>query len=91
MRRVISDALISMGALVLLLIGLVSIDDRVRERITDLLVAPPSSAQIVGAGDQITRVSTAIFAAARDQSIDHAPLLIFAAAATVLVLFMLRT
>ena len=33
MRRVVSDALISIGAVLLLLVALVSIDDRVRERV----------------------------------------------------------
>jgi hypothetical protein len=91
MRRVITDALISMGALVLLLAGLVSIDDRVRERVTGLLTTPPSSAEIAGVGTQIQLVSTVVMKAARDQSVEHAPLMIFAVAATVLVLFMLRT
>jgi len=91
MRRAISDALISMGALAVLLLALVSVDDRVRERITTMLAAPPSSAQIVGAGEKMREVSAIVVSAARDQSIEHAPLMIFAAAATVLVLFMVRT
>jgi hypothetical protein len=91
MRRAVSDALISMGALAVLLLALVSVDDRVRERITNMLAAPPSSAQIVGAGETIREVSAIVVSAARDQSIEHAPLMIFAAAATVLVLFMVRT
>ena len=91
MRRVVNDALISIGALVLLLVALVSIDDRVRERVTSMLTTPPSSAEIVGVGEQISDMSHVVMKAARDQSIDHAPLMIFAAVATVLVLFMVRT
>lgn len=91
MRRVVRDGLISMGALVLLLLALVSIDDRVRERVTSLVTTPPSSAEIVGIGDQISDVSHVVMKAARTQSIDHAPLMIFAAVAAVLVLFMVRT
>jgi hypothetical protein len=91
MRRVINDALISLGALALLLVALVSIDDRVRERVTQLLSTPPSSAEIAGAGVQIENVSMVLYKAARDQSVDHAPMVIFAVAAVVLVLFMLRT
>jgi hypothetical protein len=91
MRRVISDALISLGALVLLLVLLVSIDDRVRERVTQMVTSPPSSAEIAGAGAQIENVSVVLFRAARDQSVDHGPMVIFAVAAVVLVLFMLRT
>lgn len=91
MRRVINDALISLGALALLLVALVSIDDRVRERVTQLLSTPPSSAEIADAGVQIENVSMVLYKAARDQSVDHAPMVIFAVAAVVLVLFMLRT
>ena len=91
MRRVISDGLISFGALLLLLIGLVSIDDRVRERVTDILRTPPSSAQIAGAGTQVGQITSVVYKAARDQSVEHAPMVIFGVAATVLVLFMLRT
>jgi uncharacterized membrane protein len=91
MRRATNDALISLGALVLLLVALMSIDDRVRERVERLLTAPPSSAQIVGVGNDIENVSTVMFRAARSQSIEHAPLVIFSVAAGILVLFMLRT
>jgi hypothetical protein len=91
MRRVINDGLISMGALVVLLIALVSIDDRVRERVTDILRTPPSSAEIAGTGAQVGQLSSAVLDAARDQSVEHAPMVIFGVAATVLVVFMLRT
>ena len=91
MRRASSDALISLGALVLLLIALVSIDDRIRERVERLLTAPPSSAEIVGVGNDIENVSSVMFRAARSQSVEHAPLVIFGVAAGILVLFMLRT
>jgi hypothetical protein len=91
MRRVISDALISLGALVLLLVALMSIDDRVRERVTNMATSPPSSAEIARAGAQIENVATVVYKTARDRSVDHGPLVIFGVAATVLVLFMLRT
>jgi hypothetical protein len=91
MPRVMSDALISMGALVLLLASLVSIDERVREHVTNMLTTPPSSAEIVGAGVRIEQVSALVLKAARDQSVEHAPMVIFAVVATVLVLIMLRT
>ena len=91
MQRVIKDALISMGALVLLIVALVSIDDRLRERVTDILRRPPSSAEIAGTGAQVAQVSTVVFKAVRNQSVEHAPMVVFVVAATVLVLFMLRT
>ena len=91
MQRVIKDALISMGAVALLVVAIVSIDDRVRERVTDILNRPPSSAELAGTGAQVAQVSMVIFKAARDQSVEHAPMVVFGVAATVLVLFMLRT
>ena len=91
MRRVIKDALISMGAVLLLIVALVSIDDRVRERVTDILGRPPSSAEISGTGAKVAQVSSVVFKAVRYQSVEHAPMVIFSVASAVLVLFMLRT
>ena len=75
----------------MLLIALVSIDDRVRERVTGILRTPPSSAEITGASTQVGQISRVVFKAARDQSVEHAPMVVFSVAAAVLVLFMLRT
>lgn len=91
MRRVISDGLLSLGAVLLLLVALVSIDDRVRERVTGLVTTPPSSREIAGVGAQVESMSVVIYKAARDQSVENAPMVVFGVAAAVLVLFMLRT
>jgi hypothetical protein len=91
MQRVVKDALISAGAVMLLIVAIVSIDDRVRERVTDILNRPPSSAEIAGTGAQVAQVSSVVFKAVRDQSVEHAPMVVFVVAAAVLVLFMLRT
>ena len=91
MRRVVSDALISLGAVLLLLVALVSIDDRVKERVEGLVFSPPNSSQITGVGAQIQSVSTVMYKAARDHSVENAPMVIFGVAAVVLVGFMLRT
>jgi len=88
-RRVISDALVSVSALVLLLLALVAIDDRVREQILNRVHAGPS-AQIADLGSRLQDVAAIVAVAVRDQSIEHAPLMILVVAATVLVLFMLR-
>jgi hypothetical protein len=47
--------------------------------------------ELAAAGQQAQTLTAVIAEVARDQSLTHAPLLIFALAATVLVLFMLRT
>jgi len=74
------------GAVVLML---VSVDDRVRDRFNDLVGSgghglPPW-------GDRVGDLGHALMSAVRYQSIENAPLLIFAAAGAILVAFMLRT
>ena len=91
MRRVVSDALISLGAVLLLLVALVSIDDRLKERVQGLVTRPPNSSEIAGVSAQVQNVSTVIYKAARDRSVENAPMVIFGVAAVVLVGFMLRT
>jgi len=90
-RRALGDATISFFALVILLVMLASVDDRVREQVSAVLGPAQGSSQLVGAGQEISSLVAVIFDAVKDQSISHAPLVIFALVATVLVLFMLRT
>jgi hypothetical protein len=90
MRRVFGDAMISLCAVLLLLLMLVSIDPRVREQLSGVWTSSGASA-VTGVTSQVRSVSSVVMSAARDHSIDNAPLMIFALAATVLVLFMLRT
>jgi hypothetical protein len=89
MRRGFSEALMSAGTVAVLLLVLVVLDGRVRDEIS-LRIARPS-AELAGAGRQVSDITSIIAGAVRDQSLAHAPLLIFALAATVLVLLMLRT
>ena len=90
MRRGYREALMSVGTVVILLMVLIAADDRVRERFSQRIVAHPS-VELASAGRQVRDVTSVIAQAARQQSIGHAPLLIFTLAAAVLVLFMLRT
>lgn len=91
MRRAFSDTLISVMALGALVLILASFDDRIREQIT-LGVSPGhASAKVADASATVSNLTGAVVVAMRDQSIEHAPLVIFVLAATVLVLFMLRT
>ena len=87
MRRHVYDALISAGALALLLVALIAIDARVR----DHLVQSVRGATVAGAGATLADLGSIVLLVVRDQSIAHAPLAIFVIAAAVLVLFMLRT
>jgi hypothetical protein len=90
MRRAFGEALMSAGAVAILLIGLVAVDDRVREQLS-LRFAGRPSVELAGAGQGMRDLTNIIASAARDQSLEHAPLLIFALAAGILVLLMLRT
>ena len=89
--RAFSDVLISAGALLALVVMLAAFDVRVREQISLRVGAGRPSTQVADAGVAIRDVASVIVTAVRDQSIEHAPLVIFVLAATVLVLFMLRT
>jgi hypothetical protein len=90
MRRAFGEALMSAGTVAVLLIALVAVDDRVREQISQRFMTRPS-VELASTGHQIGNLTSVIAQAARHQSLEHAPLLIFALAAAVLVLFMLRT
>ena len=83
------DALISSAALLILLIALVAIDHRVRERV-EAAVQGDLSSEVRSATSMAGEVASVVMIAARDQSIDHAPMVVFVFAATVLVLGMLR-
>jgi hypothetical protein len=90
MRRVLNEAMLSAGALTLLLLVLVAVDDRVRDQISMRFMQNPE-AELAGAGYRVRALTSIIAAAAREQSIEHAPLVIFALAAALLVILMLRT
>ena len=80
----------SAGTVVILLLVLIAFDDRVREQVSGRIATRPS-VELATAGRQVTDFTSVIATAARDQSLGHAPLLMFTLAAAVLVLFMLRT
>ena len=89
MRRALGDAIISLTGLLFLILMLVSVDDRVRDRVS--VIWTPNSSELVGAGRELGSLVSVVFESVKDQSVAHAPLAVFTVAATVLVLFMLRT
>jgi hypothetical protein len=91
MRRAIGDAMITAGSALTLVLALVLLDDRVRDQIGAVVDPRHPSAALADLGHRVNQIAAIVAVAARSQSIDHAPLVIFALAATVLVLFMLRT
>lgn len=70
------------------LLALVSVDGRVRERITELVNGGDG---LTPWGDRLSDLGDALTTALRYQSIENAPLLIFATVGAVLFVFMIRT
>jgi hypothetical protein len=89
-RRLLGDALISTGVLLTVVAFLVSIDERVREQLS-MTASRAASASFADLEDQVRAVGSTMLDVARTQSLDYAPLMVFVVAATVLVLFMVRT
>ena len=89
MRRGWRDAVMSAGALAVILLILVSFDGRVREQVQLRLSSP--SAVVSEASHGLKSLLSVIMDALREQSLDRAPLLIFVFGAVMLLLFMLKT
>jgi hypothetical protein len=88
MKFGVQQALASAGIFALILLTLVSVDDRVRARVSELA----SGGEALGSWtDRAAFLGDAVWDAARHQSIENAPLVIFATVGAVLFLFMVRT
>jgi hypothetical protein len=85
MKRGFQQALISAAVLAIVVAALISVDDQVRQRFTDLF-----SGGVSPWAARATDLGGAVMSALRHQSIENAPLLIFAAAGAVLFVFMVR-
>jgi hypothetical protein len=79
--------MISLTGLVIVLAGLTFVDPRVRDQFRAVL-----SGQDGGTlGARVSELADALMTALRYQSIENAPLLVFAAVGAILFLFMVRT
>lgn len=82
------EVIVSPAIFVAILLTLVSVDERVRDRFGNLV----SSADGLGPiGHRLSELGDAIVSAMRYQSLENAPLLIFTAVGATLVLFMFRS
>ena len=81
------QALVSSAIFAAIVIALVSVDPTVRDRVNDIL----SSGSATSWTDQAAFMSDAVVTAAAHQSLENAPLVIFATAGALLFLFMART
>jgi hypothetical protein len=80
--------MLSVTVFVMVLGGLVFVDPRVRDRFNALITGGDG---VSSAGDRATELGGALLSALRYQSIENAPLLIFATVGAVLFLFMVRS
>jgi hypothetical protein len=84
----VQQALASSAVFALILLALTSVDERVRERFTDLM----SGRETVGSWtERASYLGDAVLTAAKHQSLENAPLVVFATVGAVLFLFMVRT
>lgn len=88
MKSGLRQWLLSMTVFVIVLGGLVSVDARVRERFANLVWG---GTDLAPWGNRAADLGGALMSAIRHQSIENAPLLIFATVGAVLFLFMVRT
>lgn len=91
MRRAVGDTLVSVIALGALLATLVLVDDRVREQVSLRFSGRTAAMELHDAGRRASDIGGVVMQALRDRGLEHGPILIFALAAVVLVVFMLRT
>ena len=90
-RRPFGDALVSLGALALLLAVLVSADPRIREQLSLRTKGGAAQSELRAAGVQLRSLGSLVYEVARDQSINHAGMMFLVLTGCVLVIFMLRS
>lgn len=84
------DLIGSIVGFLVVLGALVALDPRVGFHLK-ALASGGVPGEVSDVGDKLTELGNVLLAAVRDQSLDHAPLLVFSIAAIVLVFFMVRT
>jgi hypothetical protein len=87
MKRGLRQALISLTGLAIVFAGLMFVDPRVRDQFGGLFT--PTGASSLG--DRLGDLAGALWSAARHQSIENAPLVVFATVGALLFIFMVRT
>jgi hypothetical protein len=80
--------MLSLTVFAIVLAGLVFVDLRVRDRFSALISGGDAGASL---GERAGELGHALMTAVRYQSIENAPLLIFATVGAVLFVFMVRT
>jgi hypothetical protein len=88
MKAGLRQSMLSVVVFVIVLGGLVLVDPRVRDRFGALVAGGDG---VASAGERAADLGHALLTALRYQSIENAPLLIFATVGAVLFFFMVRT
>lgn len=91
MRRHVFGGLTAAGGFGALVVALALFDGRVRDQLSNVFARRGPTNEIATAGARAQELLAVLAQVVTDQSIEHAPLVIFGLAALVLVLFMLRT
>jgi len=84
----IKQALVSGGIFVALLFVLVSIDPHVQDRFQELVAGQGTVSSFT---DRASMLGGALMTAVKSQSLENAPMVVFATVGVVLFLFMVRT
>lgn len=87
-RKQLRQSLVSLVVFAIVILAVVSVDPRVRERFEDFVYSGSGLSSI---DDRAGELGNALVTAVRHQSIDNAPLMIFTVVGAVLFIFMFRT
>lgn len=91
MRRATTTFITTGTGVCAIVVGLAVIDERVRSEVAALVSGHAGVGEIAGFGGRIQELGMIAMQAVRDQSIEHAPLTLFALVALVLFSLMIRT
>lgn len=86
-RLGIREGAISAVVFAAVMFALISVDPRVKDRMTDLWASGGATPW----ADRIGELVNALWAAARTQSLENAPVVVFVTVGTVLTIFMLKS
>lgn len=90
MRRKYTEIVMSIAAVAVVLLVLISFDGRVRQEFS-LRVDAGAAAQAQAFGSTARRLAGVVVQVARDQGLANTPVLVFVFAGTMLLFFMTRT
>ena len=91
MRRATTTFITTGTGVCAIVVGLAVIDERFRGEVAALVNGHGGTDQIAGVGARIQELGLIAMQAVRDQSIEHAPLTLFALVALVLFTLMIRS